>query len=48
MPLIESDACYRAEDLRRFTEAVLQAVGVPAEDAARLLADSVPKLARAS
>lgn len=34
MPLIESDACYRAEDLRRFTEAVLQAVGVPPDDAA--------------
>lgn len=34
MPEVLSDPLYLSEDLRRFTEAVLQAVGVPAADAA--------------
>lgn len=34
MPDIAPDVCYRADDLRSFTESILQAVGVPPADAA--------------
>ncbi|HTE17558.1 MAG TPA: Ldh family oxidoreductase, partial [Armatimonadota bacterium] len=40
MPDDHSDSCYASGDLRRFTEAALQAVGVPPPDAA-LTTDSL-------
>jgi LDH2 family malate/lactate/ureidoglycolate dehydrogenase len=40
MPDVDSDSCYASEDLRRFTETALQAVGVSPSDAA-LTADNL-------